>query len=95
MPGRSYREAALSRAGGRCGVGRLRRPSGATVGRRRRLVRCGGAAGGLGQVLVLVAERQVDPHQGLALLLGEVLVGEDVPGQVGVAVGRSRMPAWT
>ena len=34
-----------------------------------------------------MTEGQVDPHEGLALLLGEVAVGEDVPGQVGVAVG--------
>ena len=53
----------------------------------------GTAAGGrLGLVLVLVAEGEVDAHQRLLLLLGQVVVGEDVAGQVGVAVRRLEDP---
>ena len=84
MPRGSYREGRVSRLRRRARPRRTprrprprcrRRPR-----RRRRLVRTGS-----GQVLVLVAERQVDPHERLLLLLGQVLVGEDVPRQVGVA----------
>ena len=58
-------------------------------------VGAGGDPPALGLVFVLVAEGEVDADEGLLLLLGQMGVGEDLAGQVGVAVGLSRIPAWT
>ena len=63
----------------RCGLRRIRPSATSHLGVARR------SPGRRSCTAVLAAERQVDPHERLALLLDQVRVGEDVPHEVVVA----------